>query len=155
MSTWPAWPRRCARTRRELPTSTSSIWATGIRSEHRVPTHRRTSSVWWSSRTATTRTISSASTATYLPLLHHVSGRGPVLGLPETFRAVFHLPGTILFTQVHGIGILRSSPFGHSRKFGASFVLCNTYCAEAHTHPSHRSMVHSLRGQLRPREGAG
>src|SRR5215216_555527 len=109
MSTWPAWPWRCARTRRELPTSTSSIWATGIRSEHRAPTHRRTSSVWWSSRTATTRTISSASTATYLPLLHHVSGLGPVLGPPEAFRAVYHLPGTILFTEVRGIRILGSS----------------------------------------------
>src|SRR5215218_10415475 len=108
MSTWPAWPWRCARTRRELPTSTSSIWATGIRSEHRAPTHRRTSSVWWSSRTATTRTISSASTATYLPLRHHVSGRSPVLGPPETFRVVFHLPGTILFTEVRGETVWKS-----------------------------------------------
>jgi hypothetical protein len=30
---------------------------------------------------------------------------------------VFHLPGTILFTEVRGIRILRTSPFGDSAKF--------------------------------------
>src|SRR5215204_6716836 len=133
---------RCARTRRELLTSTSWSSATGLRSKHRPPTHRRIGSAWSGSRTATTRTISSASTATYLPLRHHVSGRGPVLGPPETFRAVFHLPGTILFTEVRGRGILGSSdsgscidlaPRGARIASGATYVAWEgtTYCGAA------------------------
>src|SRR5215212_9951581 len=44
-------------------------------------------------------------------------------------------------------GVLRSS--------GAFLVLWDTYCAGAHTFPSARSMLRSLRGQLPPREGVG
>src|SRR5215217_7987985 len=44
-------------------------------------------------------------------------------------------------------GVLRSS--------GAFLMLWSTYCAGAHTFPSARDMLRSLRGQLTPREGVG
>jgi len=34
-------------------------------------------------------------------------------------------------------------------------AICRVLCPGAHTLPSHRSMLPSLRGQLTPREGAG
>jgi hypothetical protein len=53
-----------------------------------------------------------------------------------------------LFTRgVRGIGVLGNS--------GASLVLFRILCHGAHTSPSVKSMLPSLRGQLTPREGAG
>jgi hypothetical protein len=49
----------------------------------------------------------------------------------------FFLP---LFTVVRGIGILRTSPFGDSRKF----LSANTLCPAAYTSLDTRSMVPPL-----------
>jgi hypothetical protein len=51
------------------------------------------------------------------------------------------------FCELRFNGVLGSSD--------ASFVIWSTYCAGAHTLSSYRSMLPSLRGHLRPREGAG
>jgi hypothetical protein len=60
-----------------------------------------------------------------------------------------------LFTGVRRIGILGSSHVRSSSKFGAFLVLRRVLCHGAHTLTSLRSMLSSLRAQLRPREGTG
>jgi hypothetical protein len=48
-----------------------------------------------------------------------------------------------------------STGWGVLRNSGTPFVLWGTYCASAHTLPSHKSMMPLLRAQLTPRKGAG
>src|SRR5215207_3086253 len=87
------------------PSSTSSSWATGLRSVRTPPTRRRTGSVWWSSRTATTRTTSSASIATSRPLQRRSKALEEDNRTPATV-------GALQLGRIH-----RSAWKGHSANF--------------------------------------
>jgi hypothetical protein len=59
---------------------------------------------------------------------------------PSCHASALGASASTLFTGVRGIGILRTSPFGDSRKF----LSANSLCPAAHTFPDTRSMVPPL-----------